>query len=354
MKAQASIEYLIIIGLVLLITIPLFQYGLSKSTESIRYQQAADAVNVIARTADEVHSQGIGSKDSVFVTTPSGINEVIVNGKTITLRLSISGGNSDFIGISRANLSATQDFLDKIVLSGTYKVDIETFENTTSNTIMVLLGGFCGDDICSGAENSETCLADCEQVCGDGICNYPGDAGYREACLTDYCSDCIDSIADCDPGDVCAEVNGNVTCVQGPGFCGDGYCYNEPYTEDCNNCVEDCAPQIDEICCYDAVIDNYYRAPECGIPPTVTSCPDWCVFVNQGYETGICAQTSNKCDDFTPLGGNWVKIDDYDIDGLGNGGGFTACNIGGEDNECDGDEFCFAGAQANTCCCIFL
>ena len=358
MKGQISIEYLMLIGLILLIVIPLFYYTLSRTREDLRSQQAYDALSSLAHTADEVYSLGLGSRDFIWIHTPTGIKDFTIDGKSLAMTLSLRGATSDFTADTKANVTVTQDFLNKIVLPGTYKVSVETYKNVSSGTVMILLGGYCGDSLCSSIENADTCALDCVNICGDGVCVYPGDAIYKEACLTDYCSDCVGSVADCPSGKVCAQD------LSGGGYCktlvacGDGECQGEPYVENCNDCKIDCEAISPWQCCFDAVTDSYYRSTNCGVPPTVTSCPDWCVYIGDrigsDYDTGTCAQTFTKCNDFG-TGGAYVEIDELDIDNGGTTSG--TCDVQPKppgDGKCDGDEFCVAGDQADTCCCIFL
>ncbi|MEK6826537.1 MAG: hypothetical protein AABX90_02830, partial [Nanoarchaeota archaeon] len=195
-----------------------------------------------------------------------------------------------------------------------------------------------------------------------GVCNFPG----PEACLNNYCSDCIGSQADCPDGKICAQDIADPTkgiCISGAPVCGDGTCSNEPYGENCFNCrspedggTQECFNPAIEVCCEDATTGTWYTAPisqGCGIPPTVTSCPDWCVYISNRdgliYNNGACAQNPTQCARL-PGPGTWLRIDEADIDG--NSGNLPACDVGGVDNECDGDEFCFAGSIADHCCCI--
>ncbi len=325
MKAQASLEYIIIIGVIIIGVIPLFYYGLTKTRENVRIEQVSDTVNSLAKTADEVYSLGLGSRDFIWVNTPTGINSVSINGKTITLTISIFGSTSDIIGISKANLTSSQDFLNKIVLPGRYKVSVETFRNTTNNQIMVLLGGYCGDNLCSSIENPTTCSSDCLNVCGDGVCIYPGNSSYSEGCLTIFCTDCIGSQANCDVGEICTSSG---TCIQAAGTCGDNICYLTPYVENCRNCAQDCLESSTEKCCDDPILGISYTIPisdNCGIPPSVTDCGDYCVWLSsQGfdYENGVCRQS------------------------------VAQCTTHGEVYESGGDPYCTGDPVIDTCCCV--
>ncbi len=361
MRGQISIEYILLVGVILVVVIPLLYYSFSKTNTDIRYQQASDAVNALAKAADEVYSLGLGSRNYVWINPPEGVTNVIIKDKIINLEVAIYGDRSDFVAKTNANLTATQDLLNKLLYGGSYKVSVEVFKNITTGDISVLLGGFCGDNFCSSAENSKTCPIDCVDKCGDGVCTYPAVGGYVENCLTNFCADCIGSQVDCDLGKICKEntVNPGTGICVASASCGDDICNGEPYVENCNNCPSDCKLAAGELCCFDPVTDSYYRAFACGIPPTVTSCPDWCVWIGdknlKDYDTGVCAQNPTKCINDFGIGGEYVEIDEFNIDG--DGGVTATCGTQPKppgDGECDGDEYCFAGPQANTCCCVWI
>ena len=67
------------------------------------------------------------------------------------------------------------------------------------------------------------------------------------------------------------------------------------------------------------------------------------------YNNGACAQNSQQCEQL-PGPGKWLQVDELDIDG--NSGTPPSCGVGGVDNECDGDEYCFGGSTADHCCCV--
>jgi len=48
MKAQASMEYLLIVGILLVVLVPLFLFSLNSATTSIRFNEAKEAVETIA------------------------------------------------------------------------------------------------------------------------------------------------------------------------------------------------------------------------------------------------------------------------------------------------------------------
>lgn len=385
-NGQSSVEYILLVGVIIVVAIPLFFYGLSKTKDDLRINQLDDAVISMAKTADSVYALGLGSKDVIVVDIPKGVKTASASGKTLELTMGVYGSDSDFVRTSVANLVFALGFDSKIIQEGRHHVLVDTFKDTVDGKIKVLLGGYCEDDICTSTENSIDCPDDCAPQCGDGVCNFPdvlvGGVAYKEFCNIDnsavpgtkeFCSvaeggDCFGSQVECDSGKVCAKIDGDDTkgqCVTG-NFCGDGRCAY-PVLENCNICPKDCLPGYDPDnpggpdewrCCPDPTVSGSYYpedptlSPPCDIPPTVSNCADWCVFIafKQGktFNTGLCAQTASKCDDNDP-NGEWVQVDTKDIDGTP--GGHPVCGVGGFDNECDGDEFCIAGAQANLCCC---
>ena len=305
MRGQASFEYIALVGIVVTLTIPLLYYGISKTTETIRINQADDTIQTITKTADNVYALGVGSKDIVIVEIPSGVTSAAVNGKTFSLFLSIFGGTSEFHANSLAYLNASAALLNNLTQKGTHRVSVETYANL-SGQVNVLLGGYCGDGFCSSTENANSCSSDCSNYCGDGVCDYPN----SEGCEDDYCSDCLGSQADCDVGEFCAEVDGGGVC-SASGYCGDGICAY-PFLEDCSNCYLDCSvPGL--LCCFDPILSYYYNDDNCDIPPSVTDCGDYCKWLDysqaKGYENGVCRQSEAQCgvhNEAYEFGGNYL------------------------------------------------
>jgi hypothetical protein len=124
----------------------------------------------------------------------------------------------------------------------------------------------CGDDVCSGLENSLVCEKDCGPApyCGDLICNNgetpcscAGDCGAPPGSEALSCNDNIDndcdSLADCDDPDCFSD-----TACQAPECDNDGIC--EP-GEDCQGCGGDCAGKQNgkpsgRFCCGDGILQD--------------------------------------------------------------------------------------------------
>ena len=64
-KAQMATEYMVIVGLVLVVTIPLFYYAIRESNTNIQINHANDAMSTFAKAADTVYSIGPGTQKYV-------------------------------------------------------------------------------------------------------------------------------------------------------------------------------------------------------------------------------------------------------------------------------------------------
>lgn len=123
-KGQISYEYVMLVGVILVIMIPLFYFSFSKVSDTVRINQAEESVSVLAKAADTVYALGPGSKSYVWITVPSGVVSTSVNNKEILLRLSIFGSISDFHAAAKANVSGSFPFSQ-----GTYKMSATMLEN---------------------------------------------------------------------------------------------------------------------------------------------------------------------------------------------------------------------------------
>ncbi|MFC1730250.1 hypothetical protein ACFL6I_07915 [candidate division KSB1 bacterium] len=122
--SQVSLEYLLVIGMVLVIMIPIFYYAITQSTNQIRANQAEDAVTSIVKTADSLYALGPGSRDYVTITIPLGVSGAFVNRTEVTLRLDISGTQVDITAFSHAEI------VGKIpTTAGTYQLPIEVVQS---------------------------------------------------------------------------------------------------------------------------------------------------------------------------------------------------------------------------------
>ena len=218
MKAQASIEYLMIVGVLLLIVIPIFYYSSNRVNANIKLEQVDDAVKNLVNAANDVYSLGPGAKKYITITVPDGIKNITIDGKDIIFNLGIFGD------VSVIHLSAIPNVTGYILSSkGTYIIPVETLSSG-----IVLIGNTstaCGNLICDFSESCSICPSDCGAcVCGNNICEAvetcntcPSDCGVCEFCgdsicnLNENCSTCPSDCGECNG----TEFYGNNICDEG-------------------------------------------------------------------------------------------------------------------------------------------
>lgn len=98
MKAQVAVEYLIIMGVALMILLPLSLYlnqTLMGYRDDTKISKAQNTVKKLGQNADWVHSQGPPAKVTVEVYVPEDVAEVSLNNNMILYRVRTSAGISD-------------------------------------------------------------------------------------------------------------------------------------------------------------------------------------------------------------------------------------------------------------------
>ena len=110
MKAQVSMEYLLITGFAFLLVIPLFiMFG--TQNERINYDvtvsQAKEVADEIVKSADSVYYLGEGSKKSIRVYIPRHVENITIDGRMVELAISIGGTNFGVNAISQTNMTGS-------------------------------------------------------------------------------------------------------------------------------------------------------------------------------------------------------------------------------------------------------
>ncbi len=108
MKAQVAMEYLIIIGFVAIITIPLvviFQQHSKQTSEGIASAEIYQISKRISDAAETVYYLGKPSKTTLKVYFPSGIISVSVSNNEIVFRMPVSGQEDEIVMYSPVNIS---------------------------------------------------------------------------------------------------------------------------------------------------------------------------------------------------------------------------------------------------------
>ena len=110
MKAQVSVEYLIIVSFAIMVLIPYILYlnDLSQSySESNKLTVAKNSVDKLGQTVDWVFSQGEGAKTRIDVLVPEGVESIEFIGRTISWKVRTSAGVSDVYYIAVANVTGS-------------------------------------------------------------------------------------------------------------------------------------------------------------------------------------------------------------------------------------------------------
>lgn len=174
-KSQISLEYIFIIGFLLMAMIPIFYYAITQSSSTINLNQADDAVNTIANAADRIYSLGPGSRDYVWVTLPNTMKSSTISQKEIMIIIDNKGQSSEIHTSTIANLSGNLP-----LTAGTHRIALEMMDNGivqigTNITPTCLNQGYICCSSCMPGTGQSTFDSNCVgQVCC-GAC-------YAETC----------------------------------------------------------------------------------------------------------------------------------------------------------------------------
>lgn len=137
-KAQSALEYMMIIGLSLLIIVPSTYFFLSYSAGSstqIIDSQVLQMGQTIVSSAATVYYSGRDSKLTIDVTMPNTINNVYIIGNTeLVMNVTSQNGYSELIFVSEVNISSDSCsgnfcYLDDLSTGGLKKVQLRSIDN---------------------------------------------------------------------------------------------------------------------------------------------------------------------------------------------------------------------------------
>ncbi|MBN2458665.1 hypothetical protein JXB28_00110 [Candidatus Woesearchaeota archaeon] len=128
-KAQVSMEFLMIIGIALMMTFPLiiifFQQQENVQTE-IGASQIDKVASEIRDAADEVYYLGAPSKKTVTVYMPEGVKSISITSNKMVFEVEAPGNDYELVKWSVANLTgALQDY------SGVHHVSVQSNSDGT-------------------------------------------------------------------------------------------------------------------------------------------------------------------------------------------------------------------------------
>ena len=134
-RGQASIEYVILIGLLLFFLIPIVHYSFLETNNALKASQLDSFISRLSKAVDAVHSIGPGTKEIVVVTLPKGVIESkFHNGENfgdtneIVLKVEFYGGISDVH-------ASVKPFLygELPINAGTYHLKVSSINETGVN-----------------------------------------------------------------------------------------------------------------------------------------------------------------------------------------------------------------------------
>ena len=127
-KGQAGIEYVILIGVLLLFLIPTVYYSLNEANRSVKINQLENSVRRRVKAADAVHAVGPGTIEVVTIALPEGIINATVNITEIYLQVSMFGGITDVHYSSHLNMTGELPNIE-----GTYSMRVESLRSGVVN-----------------------------------------------------------------------------------------------------------------------------------------------------------------------------------------------------------------------------
>lgn len=247
-RGQVSIEYVVIMGFLLLLIIPLTAYSFIEVKRSTQMNNAEDTVNTLANAADEVYALGPGSKKYVQITIPGGVTQSSVSNREVQFKMTIFGGTSDVFAPTKAELegaipttSGPHRIYVEMQANGKVRFSIAEETTTCTGTCKVndcslyddcsSASGDCGDPYhcCAG-----TCtIPSCDGICWWGSCSTLGTECSEDTdkqcenpsykCCTGTCNIPVTCTAYCLPGSDCNAFG--IGCILAEGEClGDAVC----------------------------------------------------------------------------------------------------------------------------------
>ncbi len=126
-KAQSASEYLIVIGFIVAVIIPIILYLYSSSLESSRELssvQVNDILSLIIEKAESAYYLGAPTKHTIEANFPSGIESININTHEIVFNMRKSGGISEIHKSTKVPLQGSLR-----PNPGIHKISIESKEN---------------------------------------------------------------------------------------------------------------------------------------------------------------------------------------------------------------------------------
>ena len=108
--AQISMEYLLVMGFAILITIPIiisFFANATNTSEQVAGSQARQTARKIIDASESVYYLGKPSSTTIRVYIPERTDSIMISGREMTLRMRTISGYSDIVVPSSVNLTGS-------------------------------------------------------------------------------------------------------------------------------------------------------------------------------------------------------------------------------------------------------
>lgn len=108
MKAQSALEYMMIVGTVLLIMAPIVYYAYQYNETAVRTSQARLAASRISAAAESLYAQGPGAKMALDVFLPAGYSaQSYASGNILDIKINTPAGFNDVLEVTKANFTGS-------------------------------------------------------------------------------------------------------------------------------------------------------------------------------------------------------------------------------------------------------
>ena len=134
MKAQAAVEFLIIVSVALMIILPVTFYAkqsLIGYKDDTKISLAENTVKKLGESVDWVFSQGPPAKLTLEIYIPNDVNEISLDNKTILFKVKTSAGVSDVFYETVAPLNGSLP-----ITSGYYFVSLTAYRDYVNITVV--------------------------------------------------------------------------------------------------------------------------------------------------------------------------------------------------------------------------
>lgn len=132
-RGQVSLEYIIVMGFIFLMIIPLLVLFTTESNnirDEINIHQAQNVARKISASAESVYYYGYPSKTTIKAYMPQNVQAITIENNEVVIKLSTGNGDLDIVEYTPVNITG-----DMQTFSGLHKITIQampTYVNVSS------------------------------------------------------------------------------------------------------------------------------------------------------------------------------------------------------------------------------